>query len=259
MKNMKKMKTLLLPVVLITNIYATEINNVSEAINIAGKQRMFTQRMVKDYSMIGMNNSFGNPKKDLINITASFDEALKELLKYNKDKLTEESLNKVQVLWTPIKSELEKSPSKEKAPQLQKDLETLLKECNTATVLFSKQTKESSGEIINISGRQRMLSQRMAGLYMFKAWGINDSQFSKKMDNSMKLFKDSLNKLKAYENNTPEINKYLISSGKSFMFFEIMNKSSSKFIPSLIYKKSMDILKNMNNATIAYTKIKEAK
>jgi hypothetical protein len=32
----------------------------------------------------------------------------------------------------------------------------------------------------------------------------------------------------------------------------VMNKSNSVFIPSLIYKKSNDILKNMNSATLCY-------
>jgi len=42
---------------------------------------------------------------------------------------------------------------------------------------------------------------------------------------------------------------------RSFMFFEFMNRSKKKFIPSLIYKKSNDILKNMNRVTGLYTQI----
>ena len=34
-----------------------------------------------------------------------------------------------------------------------------------------------------------------------------------------------------------------------------MNKSSSKFIPTLIYKKSNEILKDMNTATGLYAKL----
>jgi len=33
--------------------------------NVAGKQRMYTQIMIRDYAMVGMENTFGNPKKDL--------------------------------------------------------------------------------------------------------------------------------------------------------------------------------------------------
>ena len=100
-----------------------------------------------------------------------------------------------------------------------------------------------------------MLSQRMAGLYMLKVWGINDKKIKEKMDDSMELFKRSLEKLQKSELNTDEITKLLTKVEKSFMFFEIMNRSSNTFIPTLIYKKSDDILKNMNSVTKLYVTV----
>lgn len=97
-----------------------------------------------------------------------------------------------------------------------------------------------------------MLSQRMASLYMLKVWGVDDPQFKKKMDEAMKLFRESLDRLKQSEMNTPEITSLLEKAEKSFKFFEIMNRSKSKFIPALIYKKSNEILKDMNTATGLY-------
>ncbi len=46
------------------------------------------------------------------------------------------------------------------------------------------------------------------------------------------------------------------SNASSFMFFEMMSKSKSKFVPTLIYKKSNDILANMNSATQSYVALK---
>ena len=74
------------------------------------------------------------------------------------------------------------------------------------------------------------------------------------MTAAMKLFKESLEKLISYKENTPEILTLLNKAKKDFMFFEFMN-GSNKFIPSLIFKKSMMILKNMNTATGLYAKI----
>ncbi len=216
---------------------------------------MFTQLMLKDYAMVGMNNTFGNPKEDLKNIIDKFENHMGSLYKFTKDDEIKKSIQDAKTLWIPIKQILILDPTKENAGKLQKDLDLLLKAADNTTKLFAKQTGKQSGEIINIAGRQRMLSQRMASLYMLKVWGINDSQFTQKMDKSMSLFKASLEKLIAYEKNTEEISKLLNSAKKSFMFFEFMNKSKSKFIPTLIYKKSNDILKNMNAATGLYTKI----
>ena len=246
--------TILALSIMSSSVYGIEIANLSQAVDVAGKQRMYTQRMLKDYAMIGMNNSFDNPSKDLQTIMANFEDHLNSLISFNKESATAESLQKVKNMWEPIKSALKNKPTKENAAKMQQDLEALLKQANEAVGLFAKQTGKESGVIINISGRQRMLSQRLASLYMLKVWGVEDPEFKKKMDDTMTLFKNSLDKLTASPLSTPEIKTYLDKAKRSFMFFEIMNKSKSKFIPALIYKKSNDILKNMNTATGLYAK-----
>lgn len=248
----KAIKIVLLPSLISSYAFAIEIKNLSVAVDVAGKQRMFTQRMLKDYAMVGLENHFGNPGEDLNKIMGLFENHLNSLIEFNTDPATEKSLEKVKAMWGPIKAALNEPPSKEKAGKMQEDLEALLKQSNEAVGLFAKQTGKTSGEIINISGRQRMLSQRMASLYMLKVWGVDDPQFKEKMDKAMNLFKTSLDKLMKSDMSTPEINKLLKKAEKSFMFFEIMNKSSSKFIPSLIYKKSNEMLKDMNTATGLY-------
>jgi hypothetical protein len=77
------------------------------------------------------------------------------------------------------------------------------------------------------------------------------------MDSAMTLFKTSLETLQKSDLNTDEITELLAKVKKSFMFFEVMNKSDSAFIPALIYKKSNDILKNMDTITRLYVEVKK--
>ena len=232
--------------------FAIEISSSAHAVDIAGKQRMFTQRMLKDYAMVGMKNTFGKPDEDLKKIIIDFDDATESLLKYVKNDETKKSLEKVKSLWNPLKKVLDEEASIEKVGKLQEELEILLKASDDTTKLFAKDSGSASGKIVNMAGRQRMLSQRMAGLYMLKVWGVEDLQFKEKMIKTMELFKTSLAELEKSELNTEEITKLLAKVKRSFIFFEMMNKSKSKFVPTLIYKKSNDILKNMNSATQAY-------
>jgi nitrate/nitrite-specific signal transduction histidine kinase len=232
--------------------FAIEITSATHAVDIAGKQRMFTQRMLKDYAMVGMGNTFGKPEEDLQKTISTFDDHLKSLITYAKSEETKKSLDEVKTLWEPIRQMLSEKPVKEKVEKLQVDMDALLKAADNATKFFAKDSGKASGEIVNKAGRQRMLSQRMASLYMLKVWGVDDPQFKTKLDDAMKLFKTSLDELQAAKLNTDEINALLAKVKRSFMFFEMMNRSKSKFVPTLIYKKSNDILVNMNSATQKY-------
>jgi len=238
--------------ILATSASAIEITSPTHAVDIAGKQRMFTQRMLKDYAMAGMGNTFGKPGEDLKKISADFQDHMESLASYTKSDEIKKSIEKVKALWVPLKQTLLEAPSKEKVEKLQVDLDALLKAADDTTKLFAKESGKTSGETVNKAGRQRMLSQRMASLYMLKVWAVDDPQFKTKLDDAMKLFKTSLAELEKSSLNTDEIKTLLAKVKRSFMFFEMMSKSKSKFVPTLIYKKSNDILVNMNSATQKY-------
>jgi len=249
----KKVKMSLAAIsVLASSVSAIEITSSTQAVDVAGKQRMFTQRMLKDYAMVGMGNTFGKPEEDLKTISADFQDHMESLANYTKSDEVKKSIKKVEALWIPLQKTLAESPSKEKVEKLQIDLDALLKAADDTTKLFANESGKASGETVNKAGRQRMLSQRMASLYMLKVWKVEDPQFKTKLDDAMELFKTSLDELEKSDLNTDEIRILLAKVKRSFIFFEMMSKSKSKFVPTLIYKKSNDILVNMNSVTQKY-------
>ncbi len=249
-------KTVILLLWLSATLFGESIASLSDAINVSGKQRMYSQRFLKDYAMIGMQNNYGNPKNDLAQTIDVFQKSLQALQQFKSDTITMKVLKDEEEIWKKVKIILDDKANIERVPELQNLLEKLLKKADEATKDFVNLSKEKGSEIINIAGRQRMLSQRMASLYLIKTWGIKDDAFAKKLQDTMTLFKESATKLKSYTKNSEEINHLLTKVDRSFLFLEMMNRSKSKFIPALIYRKSDDILKDMDKVTKLYAKMK---
>ena len=171
----------MLSLIVITNIVLTiYLNKKQEGdsyiINIAGRQRMLSQKITKEifYIKSSENFDFQNLNEDI----ESFEKNLYILLEGNKklgvykppNKDIKNKLNLVLELWKPFK---------EKILQLEKDIKGVKKDKEVMMNKFDDILKISDkvvkkmvkfklpGSYIDLSGRQRMLSQRM-GLYLVR-------------------------------------------------------------------------------------------
>lgn len=143
-------------------------------INIAGKERMLTQKMSKEIFYIVHRHA--NDFRELSTAVDLFENNLKDLLYGNnvkgiyspQDKRIVTKLEEVMALWKPFKEEVESL--KRTIEKVRPDIEVLTQRTEKLLHLSDEVVQRMveaklDGIHIDHSGRQRMLSQRM-GLYV---------------------------------------------------------------------------------------------
>ena len=149
-----------------------QISDINVAINKAGRQRMLSQRMAKAYFQIGQQIDVDRSRKVLDQSVALFDRQLVELKNYAPAGDTRETYLKLEKAWLAYKDLLiGVAPSAEQGRKVLAASEEVLALAQQGTVLFEKQSGTNAGRLVNVSGRQRMLSQRMAKFYQARRPG----------------------------------------------------------------------------------------
>ena len=226
-----------------------EIKNDLEAINIAGSERMMVMRMLKDYILIAMKNRYGNPEDDLRQMMKRFETTQNALRDYIKDPGTVKHLEEIDKMWVKAKKMLESPPKKEDAPKYFETIENLKVKAETTVFALVEKSKQGIPQAVNMAGRLRAISQKLAALYMLKTWEVDQSPASLEMP--MKKFRKSLDFLKKVSGNDEEVMRLLKDLEKTYLFFSIMEESGT-FTPSLVVKKTDEMMKKADKLTRLY-------
>ena len=140
--------------------------------------------------------------------------------------------------------------------ELVKRDEALLKAAHEAVLTLQKSANSKLGRIVNISGRQRMLSQRIAKFYMLLAWRVNSDTSLKLMNIASDEFSTALNELKISDINNKQINLALDDVSVQWDLFErSFRLRKGKYVPLLIALSSEKMLIKMNEVTGLYAQL----
>jgi hypothetical protein len=253
---MNRLVARLLPLLLLFTFalpVEAEISSISSAINKAGRQRMLTQRMVKSYCMIGIDVQHENAKEQLQKSIDQFELQLSELNAYRPAKPIRGSLDKVETLWKPFKKVLQSPVSRGNAQILLETNDELLRATNKVVMQLQDISGSSFGRLVNVSGRQRMLSQRLAKFYMLRFWKFDNSEVRSEIEQARNEFKGALAELIAAEENSPEIQAKLKEVSKQWALFNHgLGLDADKLVPLIAAMTSEKVLIQMNEITGMY-------
>jgi nitrate/nitrite-specific signal transduction histidine kinase len=143
------------------------------AINKAGRQRMLSQRLAKAYLMIGqeIQPERGTTIRD--ESTALFDRQLAELRGFAPSEDVRKALVQLERSWAQYKPALGAPPSAKGAREIYDLSEAVQGTAHRLTLAYERAAGRPVDRLVNIAGRQRMLSQRMAKHYLFMTWNVN--------------------------------------------------------------------------------------
>lgn len=145
------------------------------AVDMAGRLRMLSQRAVKAYLLAGPGMAAEGAAALLQESLARFATQLDALQSYTPTPATQDALALLKTRWTPFQALLAAPPSREGAMALYDASEVLQQAAHRATVAYENVSGAPLDHLIGIAGRQRMLSQRMAKFYGYRAWGLYEA------------------------------------------------------------------------------------
>ncbi|ODV41877.1 hypothetical protein AWV79_32130 [Cupriavidus sp. UYMMa02A] len=194
---------------------------INSAINKAGRQRMLSQRMAKAYCQAGLGVEVERSKKILEQSMALFDRQLADLKAFAPTPEIKDTYDRLGQTWIVYKQLLAGSePNTETVKKIAAASEDVLKLSQQGTAQLEMHSGTSAGKLINVAGRQRMLSQRIAKISMFRAWGITSPKTAQELDTAAREFGAALELLTAAPQNTPAIRSELQLAGSQWLFFE---------------------------------------
>lgn len=247
----------------------------SYIINIAGKQRMLSQKISKETFFIVHRHT--NDFRELNTAVGLFESSLKDLLYGNdakgiyapQNERIQTKLEEVMTLWLPFRVEVEalKSGIEEVRP----DMEVLTPRIEKLLVLSDTVVQRMVGANlsnihIDLSGRQRMLSQRM-GLYVNRYLRSANAQDLLVYADAKALYNKTIKSFldDAAVKNAPEV--YAIVKENNAYWEEYMlyldhiialESEINKHL-AFVYEKNVQLLNAMDEAVWLYTDHSEAK
>lgn len=238
-----------------------QITSLNEAINKAGRQRMLSQRMAKAWLALGQGIEIRRAEKVLYDSMALFDRQFVELKAYAPSPEIRATYQAQEACWADYKAALVGNvPDRSAAPVLLSLDAKVLKLAHQGTVQLEQFSGKAAGKLVNMAGRQRMLSQRTAKFYLSQRWGASVPEAAKELVTARQEFKTALSTLNNAPQATTSIRNLLALAEQQWVFFEnalgqLSDDAGAQRRATEVFATSENILQIMDQVTGLYAQI----
>lgn len=226
---------------------------LSTAINRAGKMRAMSQRMSKAYVQATLNILPERARDTMLITQTMVTQGLAELAAGSPPA---EVLPLLKALTRQSEALFGLTTGTVRADAVAdvvRSADSMLEEAERVTRAYEKSSTQSSARLVNVAGRQRMLSQRAARAYFMLANGKPQPDVRKQLDAARKDFADGLDYLQASPISTTHIRNELELAKGQWMFFDVaLKKPASTDSMQTVATTSERMYEVMDNLTGLY-------
>jgi hypothetical protein len=193
--------------------------DLASAINRAGRQRALSQRMSKAYVQIGLGIEAEEARRVLSASVAAFERSQQLLMNFAPSAEIRETYDTLGNLWQRAKPLLQASPTKQSAAQLVALDGQMLQTANLGTLQLQQAINQPGALLVNVAGRQRMLSQRIAKFQFCKVWEVETALADQEVPRSRQEFLAAMTRLKDQARTEPQ-RESLRTAELQWVFFD---------------------------------------
>lgn len=222
--------------------------DAASALNRAERQPMLAERITKAFSLIGQKVLEARSKRQIDDAAADFQVGLKELIATAPTPEIKANYQLLDQLWGEYRSIITRPATQENLKELAEQNEELVWIATKGANLMEAYVKTPQGDLIAVAGTARILSQRIAKLYLFRSWGLRDNVVvAKDLKTAETEYRAAIARLLAASVNTPQIKSELALAETQWIF---LKSSIEKLDANRISKIELEaVAKSCDNIT----------
>jgi Type IV pili methyl-accepting chemotaxis transducer N-term len=235
-----------------------QITGMGDAINKAGRQRMLSQRMGKAWLGLGAGVNTVTARRVLDQSIALFDKQLAELKAFAPTPDIRLTCTQLESEWSVYRGLLEGStPTVPSAKPLLGQGNKVLALAHKGTGQLEQHSGKPGAKLVNMAGRQRMLSQRMAQYSLASLWNVDADTSQREMNKARDKFLPALEILRNAPEATAQIKQELVLADAQWLLFNnaLTSQVGSTKAVSDVFATSENLLTVMDRVTGMYDRI----